>query len=79
MAVLRPLKLVITNWPTMPTATRSSNTTRSQQPREPRRRLALVPFSKVLYIERDDFMEVAPPKYFRLTPGREVRLRSPIS
>jgi glutaminyl-tRNA synthetase len=34
-----------------------------------------VPFSRVLYIERDDFREVPPPKYFRLTPGREVRLR----
>jgi glutaminyl-tRNA synthetase len=34
-----------------------------------------VPFSKVLYIEQDDFREVPPPKYFRLTPGREVRLR----
>ena len=59
MAVLRPLKVVIENYPEDPSAgTRK------------------VPFSKVVYIEQDDFREVPPPKYHRLSPGVEVRLRS---
>ena len=45
-------------------------------PENPADGVRQVPFSKVVYIEQDDFMEIAPPKYFRLTPGREVRLRS---
>jgi glutaminyl-tRNA synthetase len=77
MAVLRPLKLVITNWP-------DDNAGRpvvefhevANNPESSADGTRQVPFSKVLYIERDDFMEDAPPKYFRLTPGREVRLRS---
>ena len=77
MAVLRPLRLVITNWPDdadgKPVV---EHHTVVNNPENPDDGVRQVPFSKVLYIERDDFMEVAPPKYFRLTPGREVRLRS---
>ncbi len=71
MAVLRPLRVVIENYPEgqvepieIPVNPENASLgTRS------------VPFSKVLYIEQDDFKEVPPPKYFRLSPGREVRLR----
>ncbi|HEY4609250.1 MAG TPA: glutamine--tRNA ligase, partial [Ilumatobacteraceae bacterium] len=77
MAVLRPLRLVITNWPDhdegKPVVEHHEVVNNPENPAEGTR---LVPFSKVLYIEREDFMEDAPPKYFRLTPGREVRLRS---
>ena len=77
LAVLRPLKLVITNWPDdaagNPIVEHHEVVNNPENPDDGVRR---VPFSKVVYIERDDFMEVAPPKYFRLTPGREVRLRS---
>jgi glutaminyl-tRNA synthetase len=77
MAVLRPLKLVITNWPDdaagNPVVEHHDVVNNPENPHDGSRK---VPFSKVLYIERDDFMEDAPPKYFRLTPGREVRLRS---
>ena len=77
MAVLRPLKLVITNWPDdvegKPVVEHHEV---ANNPENPDDGVRQVPFSKVLYIERDDFMEDAPPKYFRLTPGREVRLRS---
>ncbi len=77
MAVLRPLKLVIINWPDdaegNPVVEHHEVV---NNPENPDDGVRLVPFSKVLFIERDDFMEDAPPKYFRLTPGREVRLRS---
>ena len=77
MAVLRPLKLVITNWPDdadgNPVVEHHEVVNNPENPADGVRQ---VPFSKVLYIEHDDFMEDAPPKYFRLTPGREVRLRS---
>jgi glutaminyl-tRNA synthetase len=77
MAVLRPVKLVITNWPDdaegKPVV---EHHTVVNNPENPDDGVRQVPFSKVLFIERDDFMEDAPPKYFRLTPGREVRLRS---
>jgi glutaminyl-tRNA synthetase len=77
MAVLRPLKLVITNWPDdadgHPVIEHHEVGNNPENPDDGVRRVA---FSKVVYIEQDDFMEVAPPKYFRLTPGREVRLRS---
>jgi glutaminyl-tRNA synthetase len=77
MAVLRPLKLIITNWP----ADDSGNAVVEyhdvvNNPENLDDGVRKVPFSRVLYIEQDDFMEDAPPKYFRLTPGREVRLRS---
>jgi glutaminyl-tRNA synthetase len=77
MAVLRPLKLVVTNWPDddsgRPVVEYHEVVNNPENPDDGVRQ---VPFSKVVYIERDDFMEAAPPKYFRLTPGREVRLRS---
>ena len=77
MAVLRPLQLIITNWPDdangKPVVEHHSVVNNPENPADGER---LVPFSKVLYIERDDFMEDPPPKYYRLTPGREVRLRS---
>jgi len=77
MAVLRPLKLVITNWPDddsgNPVVEYHDVVNNPENEADGTRQ---VPFSKELYIEHDDFMEVAPPKYFRLTPGREVRLRS---
>ncbi len=72
MAVLRPVRLVIENYPDnlveeMPVV---------NNPEDPSAGTRPVPFSKVLYIERDDFREVPPPKYYRLAPGREVRLRN---
>ena len=71
MAVLRPLKLVITNYP----EGKSEELDAVNNPEDPSMGSRKVPFSRELYIEEDDFREVAPPKYFRLTPGREVRLR----
>ncbi len=71
MAVLRPLRVVIENYP-------EGQVERIEIPVNPEDAsmgTRSVPFSKVLYIERDDFREVPPPKYFRLSPGREVRLR----
>lgn len=77
MAVIRPLKLVITNWPDdaagHPVVEYHEVVNNPENPDDGVRK---VPFSRVLYIEQEDFMEDAPPKYFRLTPGREVRLRS---
>jgi glutaminyl-tRNA synthetase len=71
MAVLRPLKVVITNWPAGQVATVSL----TNNPEDESAGTRDVEFSGELWIERDDFMVDAPPKYFRLTPGREVRLR----
>jgi glutaminyl-tRNA synthetase len=71
MAVLRPLKLVITNWPEGVV----EHVTIQNNPENPGDGSREVAFSGELWIERDDFMVEAPPKYFRLTPGREVRLR----
>jgi glutaminyl-tRNA synthetase len=77
MAVLRPLRLVITNWPTdadgNPVVELHEVTNNPENADDGVRHVA---FSGVLYIEQEDFMVDAPPKYFRLTPGREVRLRS---
>ena len=70
MAVLRPLKLVIENYPRR--RTRSSTPSIIPTTRRPARRM---PFTRELYVERDDFMENPPKKFFRLSPGREVRLR----
>ena len=73
MAVLHPLKLVIDNYPEGQDGVRRSR----QQPGRPlRRRRARCPFSREIYIEQDDFREVPPPKYYRLSPGKEVRLRN---
>jgi glutaminyl-tRNA synthetase len=71
MAVLKPLKLVIDNYPDDQVEQMEA----VNNPEDPSLGTRQVPFSKVLYIEQDDFREVPPPKYFRLSPGREVRLR----
>ncbi len=71
MAVLHPLKLVIDNYP----EGQSEEMTAINNPEDPSAGTRKVPFSKVLYIEQDDFRETPPPKYFRLFPGNEVRLR----
>ena len=71
MAVLNPLKVVITNWEEGKVETRKA----VNNPENEEAGMREVPFSKVLYIERDDFMENPPKKYFRLSPGNEVRLR----
>jgi len=71
MAVLRPLKLVIENYPEgQVEALEAVN-----NPEDPAAGTRKVPFSRVLYIDVDDFRDPAPPKYFRLSPGVEVRLR----
>ncbi|OYW01600.1 MAG: glutamine--tRNA ligase, partial [Acidobacteria bacterium 37-71-11] len=71
-AVLRPLKLVIENYPVgQVEAFEVPN-----NPEDPAAGTRTVPFSRVLWIEHDDFRETPPPKYFRLSPGHEVRLRS---
>jgi glutaminyl-tRNA synthetase len=71
MAVLRPLKVVIDDYP----ENQVEQMDAVNNPEDPSAGSRKVPFSRVLYIEQDDFREVPPPKYFRLTPGREVRLR----
>ena len=71
MAVLRPLKVVIENYPD----DQVEEMTAANGP-EPEAGTRAVPFSKEIYIERTDFMEDPPKKFFRLGPGREVRLRS---
>jgi glutaminyl-tRNA synthetase len=71
MAVLRPLKVVIDNYP----ENQAEEMEAVNNPEDESAGCRKVPFSRVLYIEQDDFREVPPPKYFRLTPGREVRLR----
>ena len=71
MAVLRPLKVVIDNYP----ENQVEEMDAINNPEDAAAGSRKVPFSRVLYIEQDDFREVPPPKYFRLTPGREVRLR----
>jgi glutaminyl-tRNA synthetase len=71
MAVLRPLRLVIENFPEGETQTLEA----VNNPEDPAMGTRTVPFSRVLWIDRDDFREVPPPKYFRLSPGTEVRLR----
>ncbi|MDO4587690.1 MAG: glutamine--tRNA ligase/YqeY domain fusion protein [Planctomycetia bacterium] len=71
MGVLRPLKVVIDNYP----EGQKEWLDAINNPENEAEGIRKVPFSKVLYIEQDDFMEDAPKKYFRLSPGREVRLR----
>jgi glutaminyl-tRNA synthetase len=71
LAVLRPLRLVIENYPEGQTEEFEA----VNNPEDPAAGVRKVPFGRVLYIEQDDFREVAPPKYFRLAPGAEVRLR----
>jgi glutaminyl-tRNA synthetase len=71
MGVLRPLKVVIENYP----EGRTEELEAVNNPEDPAMGKRRVPFSRVLYIEQDDFMEDPPKKFFRLGPGREVRLR----
>ena len=71
MAVLNPLKVVITNWEEGKVEMREA----INNPEDEAAGTRQVPFSKVIYIERDDFMENPPKKFFRLSPGGEVRLR----
>jgi glutaminyl-tRNA synthetase len=71
MAVLRPLRLVITNYP----EGQVEDVDVINNPEDESAGTRKVPFSRVLYIERDDFKEDPPKKFFRLSPGREVRLR----
>ncbi len=72
MAVLRPLKLVIENYPEGQTDT----FTVANHPDRPDLGTRELPFGREIYIEADDFMEDPPKKFFRLAPGREVRLRN---
>ena len=72
MAVLRPLKLVIDNYP----ADKEEFVEVANNPEDPAAGTREVPFSRELYIEQDDFREIPPPKYYRLSPGKEVRLRN---
>lgn len=72
MAVLRPVKVVIDNYPDG----QVENIEVEVNPEDPSMGTRIVEFSKEIYIEEDDFMEEPPKKYFRLSPGREVRLKS---
>jgi glutaminyl-tRNA synthetase len=72
LGVLRPLKVVIENYP----EDRVEEFDAVNNPRDESMGTRRVPFSRVLYIDRNDFLEDPPRKYFRLAPGREVRLRS---
>jgi glutaminyl-tRNA synthetase len=71
MAVLRPLRVVIENYP----ADQVEMLDAENNPENPGMGSRQIPFSRVIYIERDDFMEDPPKKFFRLAPGREVRLK----
>jgi glutaminyl-tRNA synthetase len=71
LGVLRPLKVVLTNYP----EGQVEEFEAVNNPEDPGAGARRVPFSRVLYVERDDFMEDPPRKFYRLSPGREVRLR----
>jgi len=71
MVVLRPLKVVIENYPEDAVEELAAE----NNPEKPEMGLRQIPFSRVLYIEQEDFMEQPPGKFFRLAPGREVRLK----
>jgi glutaminyl-tRNA synthetase len=71
LAVLRPIKIVISNYPTGQTEELDA----VNNPEDENAGKRKIPFSRELYVERDDFMETAPPKFFRLKPGGEVRLK----
>jgi glutaminyl-tRNA synthetase len=72
MVVLHPLKVVIDNYP----AGQEEMVEVANNPEDPSAGTRQVPFSGEIYIEQDDFREVPPPKYYRLSPGKEVRLRN---
>jgi glutaminyl-tRNA synthetase len=71
LAVVRPLKVVIENYP----EDREEHVDAVNNPEDPSAGTRQLPFSRELYIEHDDFMETPPKKFFRLSPGNEVRLR----
>jgi glutaminyl-tRNA synthetase len=71
LVVLRPIKLVLTNYP----EGKSEDLEAVNNPEDLNAGTRKIPFSRELYIEREDFMETPPPKYFRLRPGGEVRLK----
>ncbi len=71
LVVLRPLKVVLTNYP----ENEVEELDAINNPENPNTGTRKIPFSRELYIERDDFMETPPPKFFRLRPGGEVRLK----
>src|SRR6266568_4067655 len=71
LAVLRPIKVVLTNYPT----DRVEELNAVNNPEDTNAGTRKIPFGRELYIDRDDFMETPPPKYFRLRPGGEVRLK----
>jgi glutaminyl-tRNA synthetase len=71
MAVLRPIKVVLENYP----KGKVEELEAINNPEDPGMGTRKVPFSRVLYIEQDDFREEEPPRVFRLSPGKEVRLR----
>jgi glutaminyl-tRNA synthetase len=71
MTVLRPIKVILTNCPEGKTEELDA----TNNPEDPNAGTRKIPFSRELYIEHDDFMETPPPKYFRLKPGGEVRLK----
>ncbi len=71
MAVLRPIKVIITNYP----EGKAEALDAINNPEDPSAGTRKVTFGRELYIEREDFKEVPPPKFFRLSPGKEVRLR----
>jgi glutaminyl-tRNA synthetase len=71
LVVLRPIKVVLTNYPEGKTEELDA----INNPEDPNRGTRKIPFGRELYIERDDFMETPPPKFFRLRPGGEVRLK----
>jgi len=71
MGVINPLKVVITNYP----EDQVEEVTAANHPKRPEMGTRKLPFCREIYIERDDFMEEPPKKFFRLAPGREVRLR----
>ena len=71
LAVLRPIKVTLTNYP----EGKIEEVEATNNPEEPSAGTRKMPFSRVLYIDREDFMETPPPKYFRLRPGGEVRLK----
>ncbi len=72
MGILRPLKVVITNYPENQVELLDAEI----NPENPEMGTRQIPFSREIYIEQDDFMETPPPKYFRLFPGNEVRLKN---
>ena len=71
LAVLQPVKVIITNYP----AGQVEELDATNNPEDPHAGKRKVPFARELFIERDDFAEVPPPKFFRLKPGGEVRLK----